>query len=343
MEKVLVGMSGGVDSAAAALLLKKAGYDVIGCRLTLNKSEKEAEEEKAARSAAERLGIRLIAADFSESFKKEVSDYFISEYLAGRTPNPCVKCNPAVKFASLIKTADENGAGLIATGHYARITKTADGLFAVSASPSKKDQSYFLYRLPQEILRRTLFPLGGFLSKDEIRALARDAGFEAAEKKDSQDICFIPDNDYAGYILRETGKAPVPGNFIDADGKIIGRHSGIINYTVGQRRGLGAFGEPRYVKYINAKDNTVILCKADERFSDTVRINGLFWASGKAPDASKTYGVKIRSTAKAAPAKLIINGDSMTVLFDSPVAAPCPGQSAVVYDGDAVVGGGVVV
>lgn len=340
--KILIGLSGGVDSAVSALLLRQAGYEVTGCRLLLNDGPDTETEASAAQDAADRLGINLLTADFREKFKKEVSDYFISEYLRGRTPNPCVKCNPTVKFASLLQVADENGFDLIATGHYARIQKSADGLCAVGASPSKKDQSYFLYRLPQEILQRVVFPLGDFTSKDEIRETARRAGFESAEKKDSQEICFIPDNDHTGYIRRVSGMKPVPGDFLDADGNVIGKHSGIINYTVGQRKGLGAFGEPRYVKYINAKDNTVTLCKADERFSLTAGADGLFWTFGKAPDAGKEYGVKIRSTAKAVPAQLTVNGDTMTIRFSSPVMAPCPGQSAVVYDGDTVIGGGYI-
>ncbi len=343
MQKVLIGLSGGVDSAVSALLLKNAGYDVTGCRLLLTDGSDSPAEAKSASDAAEKLGIRLLTADFREDFRKNVSDYFISEYLNGRTPNPCVQCNPTVKFASLKKVADENGIPLIATGHYAQIYRAPSGTCFVKASPSKKDQSYFLYRLGQDILRNVLFPLGGFLSKDEIRAIGKEAGFEAAEKKDSQEVCFIPDNDYTGYICREAGISPQPGDFIAPDGSVMGRHSGIINYTVGQRKGLGAFGEPRYVKRINAQDNTVTLCKADERFSDTARVGGLFWTSGSAPDLSKEYGVKIRSTAKAVPSKLEINGSEMTIVFASPVMAPCPGQSAVIYDGDVVIGGGSII
>lgn len=341
--KVLIGLSGGVDSAVSALLLREAGHEVTGCRLLLNDAPDGGEQSASAQDVADRLGIRLLTADFRETFKKEVSDYFVSEYLRGRTPNPCVKCNPAVKFASLAQVADENGFDLIATGHYARIARGENGLCAVRTSPSKKDQSYFLYRLPQSVLQRTLFPLGDFTSKEEIRELARRAGFEAAEKKDSQEICFIPDNDYAGFIRRHTDRGSEPGDFLDADGSVIGRHSGIIRYTVGQRKGLGAFGEPRYVKYVNAADNTVTLCKADERFSLTAEAGGLFWTFGEAPDPEKEYGVKIRSTAKATSAKLELHGDTMTILFSSPVMAPCPGQSAVVYDGDVVIGGGDII
>ena len=344
MNKVLIGLSGGVDSAVSALLLKKAGYEVTGCRLILNDTSAQPEEDRCARDAADKLGIELITADFRKEFKKNVSEHFVSEYLNGRTPNPCVRCNPTVKFASLKKVADENGFPFIATGHYALIHKDeATGLCAIKTSPSKKDQSYFLYRLGQDILQRVFFPLGGFSSKDEIRSIGRAAGFESAEKKDSQEVCFIPDDDYAGYIRRAAGLEPVPGDFISPDGSVIGRHNGVIYYTVGQRKGLGAFGEPRYVKSINAKDNTVTLCKADERFADIAVIKDVFWTFRKAPESGKTFGVKIRSTAKAVPASLEMNGESVTIHFSAPVMAPCPGQSAVIYDGDVVIGGGEII
>ena len=342
-KKILVGISGGVDSAVSALLLLKAGYEVTGCRLLLSENSENSEDSHSAEDVADRLGIKLITADFRKEFNENVSRFFVDEYLHGRTPNPCIKCNPTVKFSSLIKVADELGIANIATGHYARIDKDKDtGLYAIKTSPSKKDQSYFLYRLPQEILRRTLFPLGKFETKDEIRKTGSEAGFEAAEKKDSQEICFIPDNDYIGYIYKVTGKKSPEGNFIDTDGKIIGRHSGIANYTVGQRKGLGAFGEPRYVKALNPEKNTVTLCKAEERFSSAAKINNVFWTYGFTPDLSKEYGVKIRSTAKATPAKLFEDSGKIRIEFSSPVLAPCPGQSAVIYDKDIILGGGEI-
>lgn len=342
-KKILAGISGGVDSAVSALLLQRDGYEVIGCRLLLNDGAGASPDASSAQDVAGKLGIKLLQADFRDRFKKEVSDYFISEYLRGRTPNPCIKCNPTVKFAALLQIADENNIDFIATGHYAGIRKESDGLCAVRTSPSAKDQSYFLYRLPQNVLQRTVFPLGDFLSKEEIRETARQAGFAAAQKKDSQDICFIPDNDHIAFIANHSGVKAVPGDFLDADGKVIGSHSGIFHYTTGQRKGLGAFGEPRYVKYINAGNNTITLCKAEERFTLTAEVGDLFWTFGKAPDTAKEYGVKIRSTAKATLARLAVDGSKMEIKFSSPVMAPCPGQSAVVYDGDTVIGGGYIV
>lgn len=343
MKKVLMGLSGGVDSAVSALLLRQKGYEVIGCTLIMGGNSGSEESVQSAKDVADKLGIKYITADFSSDFKRNVTDFFISEYLNGRTPNPCSVCNPSVKFAALEKVADSENCDLIATGHYAQISRDGEtGLCTVSASPSKKDQSYFLYRLGQNVLQRTLFPLGEYVSKDEIRSIGSQYGFFAAEQKDSQDICFIPDNDYIGFILKNSNIKPVGGDFLDIEGKKIGTHSGIFNYTVGQRKGLGAFGEPRYVKSINPLNNTVTLCKGEERFSLTAKTNNLFWTLGTTPDENKIYGVKIRSTAKATDAELSVKGDTMEIRFLSPVLSPCPGQAAVVYDGDRILGGGSI-
>lgn len=339
---VLIGLSGGVDSAVSACLLKEAGYNVTGCYLCLTEnSSPDSADAASAKQVADKLGINFIVADHRKQFKENVVDYFTSEYLAGRTPNPCIRCNPTVKFASLIEEADRLGIEKIATGHYANITER-DGKHLVYVSPSKKDQSYFLCRVPGDILSRTLFPLGNFMSKDEIRAIGKSHGFIAAEKPDSLEVCFIPDNDYARFICKKCGYVPKAGNFLDTDGTILGKHSGIINYTVGQRKGLGAFGAPRYVKYINAKDNTVTLCKADERFADELTAENIFF-NITIPDGEFEAQVKIRSTANATPAAVSIKDGKIHVRFSSPVLAPTPGQSAAVYSDGAVIGSGIII
>lgn len=338
---ILIGLSGGVDSAVSAYLLQKAGYTVTGCFLCLTKqSSFDSADAVSAQQVADKLGIELIKADHKNQFKKNVVEYFSSEYLAGRTPNPCIRCNPTTKFASLIEEADKRGIEKIATGHYANITHK-DGRAFISASPSKKDQSYFLYRVDESVLSRVEFPLGNFMTKDEIRAIGKDIGFIAADKPDSLEVCFIPDNDYARFICEECGYIPKEGDFLDADGTVIGRHSGIINYTVGQRKGLGAFGAPRYVKNINAKDNTVTLCKKDERFGTFLEADNIVW-NGDFPEGSFEAQVKIRSTAKATEAAVTVTENKMAVSFREPVLAPTPGQSAVVYKDGIVLGGGII-
>lgn len=343
MKKALIGLSGGVDSAVAAWKLCSEGYDVTGCYLCLTEnSSPDSDDALSAKQTAEKLGIDFVTFDARERFRKKVTDAFSAEYLSGRTPNPCVSCNPEVKIFSLIEQADRLGAEHIATGHYARTIAAEDGRF-IAASPSKKDQSYFLYALKDSQIKRLLFPLGDYLTKDEIRAKARELGFEAAEKPDSLDICFIPDGDYARFICKSTGYVPESGSFLSDDGKVIGTHSGIINYTVGQRKGLGAFGEPMYVKRINAADNTVTLCTAAQRFASEITARQVIVHGGSGTLPSRAF-VKIRSTAKAQPAALFTDGDSFKAVFDSPVTAPTPGQSAVIYSEDgAVLGGGIII
>lgn len=344
MNKILLGLSGGVDSAVAAAILKEQGYEVTGCFLLLteNSSFHSAEAENA-RLIAEHLGIKLITADYRERFKKNVSDYFINEYLAGRTPNPCVRCNLTTKIQSLSDTAAENGIENIATGHYA-LTDFSEkyGGKVLKAAPSKKDQSYFLSRLRPGQIQKLIFPLGSFSSKEEVRAYAEKLQLPNAKKADSQEICFIPDNNYQKYICTHSGYIPAEGNFLDNDKNIIGRHSGIINYTVGQRKGLGAFGEPRYVKEINAKDNTVTLCKKDERYEDEITVRDISWAVKEFPEGSFTAAVKIRSTAAAVPCDITYKNGEMHILFKEKVIAPTPGQTAAVYDGDTVIAGAII-
>lgn len=344
MNKILLGLSGGIDSAVSAAVLKEKGFDVTGCFLMLTPgSEENSEEAKNAKALAEHLGIRLIIADFTERFRKNVSEYFVREYLSGKTPNPCVMCNPTVKIRSLLDVADDIGAPLVATGHYA-LTRYSEkyGGKVLGAAPSKKDQSYFLSRLTPEMIERLVFPLGEFSSKDDVREYARKHSFPNAQKADSQEICFIPDNNYQKYIQGFTDKGNKPGNFLDNNGNIIGTHSGIINYTAGQRKGLGAFGEPRYVKYINAKDNTVTLCKKDERFSLNITAEDFSRAVNAPVGEEFEASVKIRSTAAPAPALVSFRDNTVYISFREKVLAPSPGQTAAFYDGDIVIGSAVI-
>lgn len=339
---VLIGMSGGVDSASSAALLLKSGYNVTGVYLIMTPDDSA--DSDSARDAAEcaaTLGIPFFTADRRSEFSVYVRDYFIDEYLHGRTPNPCIVCNPLVKFKSLCEVADKLGFGSIATGHYAVIRKEgADSLLC--RSPSKKDQSYFLYRLNQSVLSRLILPLGEFRSKDEIREYALTNKLPVAKKKDSLEICFIKDGDYSSYISNLNGQAPAAGDFLDTDGRVIGKHRGIIYYTPGQRKGLGAFGKPMYVRSINPSENTVTLCTEGERYSRMLTAQNAVWIQ---PDRIKDEfdcEIKVRSTAVPAKAHVHVRGDSFTAEFENDVLAVSAGQSAVLYDGDIVLGGGFI-
>ena len=344
MENILLGLSGGVDSAVCAALLLEKGFDVTGCFLLLTESSSEDSAEAAnARAIAEHLGIKLITADYREHFRKNVTDYFISEYLSGKTPNPCIRCNPTTKIYSLQKEAEKLGIQKTATGHYA-LTEYNDiyNTTVLKAAPSKKDQSYFLGRLSPAQIEGLIFPLGRFSTKEEVREYALKLKLPNAKKADSQEICFIPDNNYQKFICENSDFCNNTGNFLDNNGNIIGTHTGIINYTVGQRKGLGAFGAPRYVKSINAKDNTVTLCTADERFEDSLTATDISWAIPVPPSDDFEAFVKIRSTSKPEKAKIIIENNFLNITFENKVLAPTPGQSAVIYKDDIVLGSGII-
>lgn len=341
MKKIAVGLSGGVDSGTAALLLLEQGYDVTGIILRL-KPENDADFDIAdARKIANHLGIRLEVLDRRDFFKKNVIDVFTAEYLAARTPNPCVECNAAVKFGTMLDYAIEIGCDGIATGHYAK-TEEKDGRFLLKRSESTKDQSYFLYRLSQYQLSKTVFPLES-MSKDEIRLKAEKAGLPVAQKKDSQEICFVPNDDYISY-LSSLGITSPKGSFVDKFGNILGEHNGIINYTVGQRKGLGAFGKPMFVTAMNAEDNTITIGENGEQYSKGFIADRLNFISVENPVSPIRANVKIRFKAKEQPALIIPNGNgTVTVEFDEPQRSVTPGQSAVFYDGDIVIGGGRII
>lgn len=314
--KVVVGMSGGVDSSVAAWLLKEQGYDVIGVTMQIWQDEDtEVQEAEGgccglsavddARRVAMDIGIPYYVMNFKDEFRKKVMDYFAAEYMAGRTPNPCIACNRYVKWESLLRRSLSIGADYIATGHYARIEQLPNGRYAIKKSvTAAKDQTYALYNLTQDQLSHTLMPVGNY-HKDEIRDMAEKLGLPVASKPDSQEICFIPDHDYASFIEEYTGKTMKPGNFVDLDGNVLGRHKGISHYTVGQRKGLNlAMGYPVFVVAIRPKTNEVVLGNGQDVFTDVVRCNQLNWmALDGIGEEEVSVNAKIRYSHKGAPCK----------------------------------------
>lgn len=338
---VLVGMSGGVDSSVAAALLKKE-YQVCGVTLKLHDACAPAVED--AQAVCTRLGIDHYVQDYSTEFQQFVIDNFISEYLCARTPNPCVWCNYYIKFGVMLALADTLGADYIATGHY--VTRGVDeqsGEYTLeTAASGAKDQTYALYRLRQRQLSRALFPVGA-LPKPEVRELARSLGLNVAEKKDSQEICFIPQNDYAAYIEARAAKSQ-PGPFIGPEGEILGTHKGLIHYTVGQRRGLGiAYRERLYVARLDPVHNAVHLGCEGVQNTQIVYAADATFLSDRPPEKEFDCTAKIRYNGRAAPAHVSVDGEQLTVHFIEPQRAAAPGQSVVLYDGTRVLGGGIIV
>lgn len=345
-------MSGGVDSAVAAYLLKKAGYDVVGVTLRTWQADDGSESRCCdiddARSAAQKIGIKYVPVNCTLDFQKFVVDPFVKEYLRGTTPNPCVVCNRCVKWEKLLYYARVVGASRIATGHYACVIKLDNGRYTVKqASYSEKDQTYMLYQLTQEQLAATLTPLGN-LSKNEVRQIAEDADLPVASKPDSQEVCFVTDGSYADYIEKTAGADfRGEGMFVDQSGRILGRHKGIIRYTVGQRKGLGiALGHPVYVNEIRADSNEVVLGDEQSLYHRSLLCRDVHWMSVpemKEGDSLKcTVKVRYRHAGQPAEIEMTENG-TIRVTFDDPVRAATPGQSAVFYDGaGCVIGGGII-
>ena len=341
-EKVMIGMSGGVDSAVSAYLLKKKGYDVTG--VTLRLCSENAGDAADAKRVAEVVGVPHVVADFTDSFRQNVIDRFVACYKEGGTPNPCMVCNKYIKFGAMLDFAMENGMDYVATGHYARIERAENGRYMLrKAADESKDQTYVLYSLTQEQLAHTLFPLGE-ITKSEVRAVAEENNFVNAHKRDSQDICFVPDGDYAAFIERHTGESFKCGDFVDLDGNLLGEHKGIIRYTIGQRKGLGiALGKPAFVCAKNVENNTVVLGENEDLFSSTLTAHDVNLISCESIDQPMRVCAKVRYNQKEQPATVISIGEGkIRVEFDTPQRAISKGQSVVLYDGEYVVGGGII-
>ena len=347
-------MSGGVDSSVAAYLMKQRGFDCIGVTMKLFSNEEigcsraktccSLEDVEDARSVAYRLGIPYYVFNFTEDFGRQVIDRFVAAYENGATPNPCIDCNRYLKFERLYRRAAELGCDRVATGHYARIEKQGDRYLLKKASDESKDQSYVLYAMTQEQLAHTAFPCGA-LSKTQTRQIAEEQGFLNAEKPDSQDICFVPDGDYAAFIRRYTGKCYPDGPFVTTQGTIVGRHRGIIHYTVGQRKGLGISSDrPLYVQSIDAAKNTVVLGENRELFGTELNAVNFNWIAFETPPDVLRAKAKIRYRHREQWATVEVTGkNTVHLVFDAPQRAVTRGQAVVLYDGDTVLGGGEII
>jgi tRNA-specific 2-thiouridylase len=347
MKKVLVAMSGGVDSSVAAALLQEQGYQVSGATIQMwhgtaeSPCSREAVED--ASRVADSLGIPFYTFDMEEVFHKEVIDYFVKEYTLGRTPNPCIQCNRRIKFGQFFHIADELGVDFIATGHYARIVKEGERRRLLRGLRTEKDQSYFLYPLTEDKLKRILFPVGDY-TKNEIRLMAKRFQLKIADKPDSQEICFVPGNDYKDFLRSQGGLTETPGDIVDTQGNVIGCHDGVFNFTIGQRRGLGVSqGTPLYVLDINAKTNTIVVGSNEETGGRVFTVDDFTWISGSSPGESFQSKVQIRYNAQAQPAnvRLLFPG-RVRIEFFQPQRAVAPGQAAVIYAGEEVLGGGKI-
>ena len=353
MDKVLIAMSGGVDSSVAAFLMKEQGCQCIGTTMKLFHNEDigvkrtktccSLEDVEDARSVAFRLGIPYYVFNFSDDFKGQVIDRFIAAYERGATPNPCIDCNRYLKFERLYERARILGCDAIVTGHYARIEQENGRWLLKKSLDESKDQSYVLYSLTQEQLAHTRLPLGA-MHKSETRRIAEEQGFYNADKPDSQDICFVPNGDYAGFIARFTGHNCSAGDFVDEEGHVLGRHKGIVHYTVGQRKGLGiAADAPLYVKQIDAASNRVVLSGNESLFSRELTANDFNWIAYDVPPRELRASARVRYHQREQAATVTVLGDGRVhLVFDEPQRAITPGQAVVLYDGDTVLGGGTI-
>ena len=344
MSRILVGMSGGVDSSVTALLLKKQGYDVVGVTMKLlDNAEKTTNDAKII---CEKLGIEYYVVDFSKAFREKVIDYFVNEYINGRTPNPCNMCNKYLKFGFLLDSAiNEFNCDQIATGHYARVdySKDTGRYFLRKSETDKKDQTYALYKLTQEQLSHVIMPLGNY-EKENVRKIAEENGLINAKKKDSQEICFVPNNNYIKFIEDNYNFKAKKGNFVDLNGNILGEHNGIIHYTIGQRKGLEiAFQKRMYVINIDPVKNEVVLGNDEDLFRESFICDDVNFMAIESIEKPIQANVKIRYSAKAQKAELIpLDDGSIKVVFSEKQRAITPGQSAVFYKDDIVLGGGTI-
>ncbi|MFH1639630.1 MAG: tRNA 2-thiouridine(34) synthase MnmA [Chloroflexota bacterium] len=338
---VVVAMSGGVDSSVTAYLLREAGYNVSGAHLILSSSGKTSESNiSELEKTCGMLGIPLQTLDFRAQFQEKVIASFCREYALGRTPNPCVVCNEQVKFGLLLRWAREWGADFLATGHYARLESGDNGYRLLRAMHREKDQSYFLYRLGQDVLKNILLPLGNW-SKPDVRKLAASLGLPVGDRRESEDLCFIHDDGYRSFIARHISSRP--GDIVDTGGAVLGRHEGLEKYTVGQRQGLGLSSNRRlYVLELDAAQNRLVVGAKEALMSLEALVCGLCWVSGNPPEDLEKITAKIRYRSPETAVRLQITGDTALVMFDKPQMAVTPGQSVVFYRGDVVLGGGII-
>lgn len=356
MEKALIGMSGGVDSSVAAYLMKQEGFQCIGATMRLYQNEDAGlpqgstccslDDVEDARSVARRLGIPHYTFNFSDAFREYVMEPFVRTYEAGGTPNPCIACNQYLKFGALLQRARELGCRYVVTGHYARIRQDPDtGRWLLLRGLDRaKDQTYFLYPLTQDQLGSIRFPLGE-LTKEQVRAIALEQGFVNAKKRDSQDICFVPDGDYRGFLERFTGKEYPSGDFLDREGHVVGTHRGAVSYTLGQRKGLGvALGAPAYVCAKDMEKNTVTLGRDQDLYSTGLRADSWFWFPFPALTQPMEVTAKTRHSLRETAATVYPeDGGNARVVFHDSQRAITPGQAVVLYQGDTVIGGGTII
>ena len=342
MTKAMIAMSGGVDSSVAAWLTQRAGYECLGATLVLLQDD-DGSNCRDAESVCRRLSMPFHVIAQQEQFRCQVIDPFVRAYEAGCTPNPCVLCNRHLKFGALLRCAQSLGCEKIVTGHYARIQEHNGRFLLKKGLDESKDQSYVLYALTQDQLRHTLFPLGE-LTKEQARSIALEQGFVNAQRPDSQDICFIPDGDYGAFIRRFSGRPCPEGDFVDTQGNVLGRHKGLIHYTVGQRRGLGiSAATALYVRELDVAQNRVVLCTAGELFRSTAIAGDFNWIALDAPTSPVRCRARARYHQPEQPATVLPQSDgTVRVEFDQPQRALTPGQAIVLYDGDTVLGGGTI-